>query len=317
MNSKNKNINVYNTNSTELKKRSNDFLKNKLQCFLKNTAMIELHQAMQYSLIENGGSRWRPLLVYYTAAALNTDLTKADDAAAATECIHAYSLVHDDLPAMDDDDFRRQKPSCHRAYNESTAILAGDCLSNMAFEILSSEDNSNPATLSNKQRLELTKTLAQAAGARGMAYGQALDLAATNNHQQNQSVPAEINIKNIENIHYYKTGCLFAAAMKMAAISCNIICAEKLDQFYQLGMNIGMCYQLQDDIDDAETDICSINLATASDKVFINKKINHYRQQINNLTQQLIPSENLAQLNSLLNNMLKINFTSQPLASHE
>lgn len=277
----------------------------------------DLHQAMQYSLLDNGGNRWRPLLVYCTSLALECSLMQSDQAAAAVECIHAYSLVHDDLPAMDDDDFRRSQPSCHRAYDEATAILAGDCLSNLAFEIicddsLISKNHSNADSsvidtdLINKH-MQLVRVLSKAAGSQGMAYGQALDLAVVKDKQLEIIDDVKQKVSYIEAIHRYKTGCLFAAAMEMAAISCNIQSLAIRQRYYELGMEIGMCYQLQDDLDDISSDQDSVNLVNATTPGFIKEKLDSYKKNIKRLLGDIFPSEsNMIYLAPLLETMLKI-----------
>ena len=311
------NINATAANKSEtsldnLRQRVNVFLKKQLELHQKNIKTCDhasneqqLHNAMQYSLLDNGGNRWRPLLVYCTTQALKMPLAAADTAAAAIECIHAYSLAHDDLPAMDDDDFRRGKPSCHLAFDEATAILAGDSLSNMAFEILSQAHPTDEKNLQPQQQLDLIKVLTKAAGASGMAYGQALDLAASKNGQQQlQQKNHQQKIQLIENIHHYKTGCLFAAAMEMAAIISGVNIAAKLQDFHQLGLAIGACYQLQDDIEDAKQDEKGINLASATDSSVTAKKLTQHQHNIQKLLQKLIPAPEKKHLTRLLCFML-------------
>jgi geranylgeranyl pyrophosphate synthase len=157
-----------------------------------------LHQAMAYSLF-NGGKRVRPLLVYASAHALGCAENIADAPAMAVELIHAYSLVHDDLPAMDDDDLRRGKPTCHIAFDEATAILAGDALQSEAFQVLI-----NAAGLSPEQKICQLNLLAQGSGALGMAAGQAIDLAA---------VGQQVDLAYLENMHNHKTGALIKASV--------------------------------------------------------------------------------------------------------
>jgi len=163
-----------------------------------------LHDAVRYSVM-NGGKRLRPLLVYATGEMLGVPALQLDAPAAAVELVHCYSLVHDDLPAMDDDDLRRGRPTTHRRYDEATAILVGDALQMLAFDILAT-DRDLPADPA--RRLRLVALLAQAGGSRGMTGGQAMDLAAENR---------PIDIQELETIHRLKTGRLLEAAVMMSA----------------------------------------------------------------------------------------------------
>jgi len=163
-----------------------------------------LHAAQRYSVLAPG-KRIRPALVYATAETLGVPLERVDGAACAVELIHAYSLVHDDLPAMDDDDLRRGRPTCHRAFDEATAILAGDSLQALAFSVLAHHPHGpEPAV-----RVQLIATLADASGAAGMAGGQALDLAAEGRN---------LGLADLEQIHALKTGALIRACVRMAAL---------------------------------------------------------------------------------------------------
>src|SRR4051812_8889544 len=161
-----------------------------------------LHEALRYSVLA-GGKRVRPALVYATAAALEIPIEQVDGAACAVELIHAYSLVHDDLPAMDNDDLRRGRPTCHKAFDEATAILVGDALQVLAFELLTDGSGLPPSTT---MRLKLISLLARASGTQGMAGGQALDLAATGR---------KLNLAEIEQMHARKTGALIHASVVM------------------------------------------------------------------------------------------------------
>lgn len=197
-----------------------------------------LPESMLYSL-ENGGKRIRPLLVYATGFIFKTPWENLDAPAAALEIIHSYSLIHDDLPAMDNSDTRRGKPSCHKAFNEATAILAGDALQTLAFEILAS----HPSALSNADRLEMIKTLSRKAGLQGMASGQMLDLSGTH------------NISNLEKMYELKTGALLLASVQLGLIaSQNPTEGKALETYIQ---KIGLAFQIQDDLLDIEgqTDI--------------------------------------------------------------
>lgn len=199
-----------------------------------DTHPTRLHAAMRYAVL-GGGKRIRPALCYAAAEALQVPLAAVDPAAMAIELIHAYSLVHDDLPAMDDDDLRRGKPTCHIAFDEATAILAGDALQCLAFEVLS---QSQPP-LSDSVRLTLIQILAQASGTQGMAGGQALDLAAEGQ---------QLYLSELETIHRHKTGCLIRASVKMGALSHPTVTDHQLESLDQYAQAIGLCFQVQDDI---------------------------------------------------------------------
>lgn len=189
---------------------------------------------MRYASL-NGGKRIRAALVYATAAALGVDADYLDFPACAVELIHAYSLVHDDLPCMDDDDLRRGKPTCHKAYDEATALLVGDALQTLAFEVLSNRSLPNALTM--------VKALAQASGAGGMAGGQALDLAA---------VGKTLNLAQLEDMHRRKTGALLRASIKLGVLACGQVDEKiqlKLDAYAE---NIGLAFQVIDDILDVE-----------------------------------------------------------------
>ena len=198
-----------------------------------------LAQAMSYSLF-NGGKRVRPFLVEATARALGVDDSRVDISMAAVEMVHSYSLVHDDLPAMDDDDLRRGKPTCHIQFDEATAILAGDALLTGAFEILSDM----PSEFSVDQRLQLIRLLSQGAGASGMVAGQSIDL---------ESVGKAVDLAHLENMHNHKTGALIRMSVLMGAY-----CGEPTPSTVKYLINyadaIGLAFQVQDDILDVESD---------------------------------------------------------------
>ena len=176
----------------------------------------QLHTAMRYAVF-NGGKRVRPILAYAAGQAAKAPIEMLDHIAAAVECIHAYSLVHDDLPAMDDDDLRRGKPTTHKAFDEATAILAGDALQALAFHILAHGlDEQIPAGT----RLSMIDQLAIASGSRGMAGGQAIDLAA---------VGREINEAELENMHIHKTGALIRVSVRLGALCAPNLETEKSD----------------------------------------------------------------------------------------
>ena len=222
--------------------RINKFLAIKLEKFTIND--IKLHEAMRYGLLI-GGKRMRPYLAYITGEATGADLNDIDAVAGALECIHAYSLLHDDLPAMDDDDLRRGKPTCHKAFDEATAILAGDALQTLAFDILSNHAFSKQITHhdvnnTNKQ-IKLIQQLVTASGYQGMCGGQALDLSATDKR---------ITIKQLEILHSLKTGALLKASVLMPAECSEQVTNEDKLALAEYAQLIGLAYQVQDDIID-------------------------------------------------------------------
>ncbi|MDJ0880409.1 MAG: polyprenyl synthetase family protein, partial [Gammaproteobacteria bacterium] len=177
---------------------------------------VILHQAMRYSVLASG-KRVRPVLVYATALALKIPLERVDGIATAIEIIHAYSLIHDDLPAMDDDDLRRGRPTCHKKFDEATAILAGDALQALAFYILSHD----PAMIDDSsKRLQMIEKLALNSGSRGMAGGQAIDLA---------SVGKTLDITELETMHIHKTGALIRNCIQLVSLSTDSVSAEKIE----------------------------------------------------------------------------------------
>jgi len=216
-----------------------------------DTVPQRLHQAMRYAST-GGGKRIRPLLVYATGHALQIPLQRLDAAATAVEFIHAYSLIHDDLPAMDDDDLRRGQPTCHIKFDHATAILAGDALQTLAFEVLSySEQN-----ILAENRIAMLRALAHASGSAGMAGGQAIDLAA---------VGQNITLAELETMHLAKTGALIRASVKMAALSMdgdNSLVINKLDNFSK---NMGLAFQIRDDILDVEGETETLGKPQGSD----------------------------------------------------
>ena len=197
---------------------------------------LRLDQAMRYAVL-NGGKRIRPLLVYATGEIFKVPQAQLNYAAAAIELIHCYSLVHDDLPAMDNDDLRRGKPTCHKAYDEATAVLVGDALQSLAFTTLA-----NCPTTPTKI-LKMTRALADAAGVQGMAGGQAIDLAATGK---------QLNLLQLEKLHRLKTGALIAASVQLGSIlgNCN---TKKMLRLIKFADQIGLAFQIQDDILDVES----------------------------------------------------------------
>ncbi|MDX1589403.1 MAG: polyprenyl synthetase family protein [Oleiphilaceae bacterium] len=196
-----------------------------------------LQQAMNYAVL-GGGKRIRPALLWAAASTFGGDEKAAMPAAVAVELIHAYSLVHDDLPAMDDDELRRGQPTCHVAFDEATAILAGDALQALAFQVLSQAD-----VIPAASRLQMLALLSKAAGHDGMVGGQAMDLAATG-----QSTDAG----HLERIHRYKTGALIEASVRMGALSAGISDRLALQAMGRYGTAIGLAFQVKDDILDVE-----------------------------------------------------------------
>lgn len=197
-----------------------------------------LHEAMQYATL-NGGKRIRAALVYATGEALGCDeVLLLDDAACAVELIHAYSLVHDDLPCMDDDDLRRGQPTCHRAFDEATALLVGDALQALAFEILSGHEQHSD------RRIQMIKILAEASSSRGMAGGQAIDL---------ESVGKTLELEQLEDMHNRKTGALILASVQMGGLAANADSAA-MASLNAYGRAIGLAFQVTDDILDVEGD---------------------------------------------------------------
>ena len=194
-----------------------------------------LHQAMRYSALGDG-KRIRPLLVYAAGAATGVDPDALDAPAAAVELIHAYSLVHDDLPAMDDDDLRRGRPTTHRAFDEAIAILAGDALQVLAFELLANEPMPGVA---DAARMQMIRLLAHASGTQGMAGGQAMDLAATGRRLE----PGQI-----EEMHERKTGALIRASVLIASAANPSLPAAKHHALDRYGRAVGLSFQIVDDL---------------------------------------------------------------------
>ena len=205
--------------------------------------LARLYAAMAYSVM-GGGKRVRPLLVYAACEALGGDSARADQAACAVELIHAYSLVHDDLPAMDDDDLRRGRPTTHKAYDEACAILAGDGLQTLAFETLLA------APQDAAVRLEMVALLARASGPAGMVGGQAIDL---------ESVGRRIDQPALETMHLHKTGALIAASVQLGALASEAAGAGRYAEA------IGLAFQVWDDVLDIESDTQTLGKRQGAD----------------------------------------------------
>ena len=213
-------------------------------------APVELHHAMRYTVL-GGGKRLRPLLVYAAAHALGRDDSALDAAACAVELIHAYSLVHDDLPAMDDDDMRRGRPTCHIVYGEAMAILAGDALQALAFELLAAPGAAPDAATG----MRMLHALGRACGAEGMAGGQALDLAA---------VGEKLSLAELEHMHACKTGALIRAAVALGALTAGADEAT-LDRLDRYAAAVGLAFQVRDDILDVEGESAVIGKTAGKD----------------------------------------------------
>mgnify|MGYP005846062417 CR=1 FL=1 len=212
-----------------------------------------LHAAMRYASLD-GGKRVRACLVYAAGGAFGVPQDTLDVPACAVELIHAYSLVHDDLPCMDDDDLRRGKPSCHRAYDEATALLVGDALQTLAFELLASD----PAlAVSPARRLAMINTLARATGSAGMAGGQAIDLAA---------VGRQLTVEALQDMHARKTGALIRAAVALGALAHEQADAAALDALDRYGQAIGLAFQIVDDILDLEGETATLGKTAGADE---------------------------------------------------
>jgi farnesyl diphosphate synthase len=219
---------------------------------LPDSGTARLREGMRYSVL-GGGKRLRPILVYTTGEALGAPLEHLDVPAAAVELVHVYSLVHDDLPAMDDDDLRRGRPTCHCAFDEATAILVGDALQALAFDVLA-HDSSGP--VNTAARLEMIRILAYASGTSGMAGGQAIDLA---------SVGHALTPEGVENMHRRKTGALIQCSVLLGATAAGLTDGPRLAALRRFGADIGLAFQIQDDILDIEGETAVIGKSAGAD----------------------------------------------------
>jgi len=208
-----------------------------------------LHAAMRYSTL-GGGKRVRPALVYATGELLGCEAAALDAAAAAVEMIHVYSLIHDDLPAMDDDDLRRGRPTCHRAFDEATAILAGDALQVLAFESIAD------APAPPQARIRMVQVLARASGTRGMAGGQAIDLSA---------VGRSLTALEVERMHRYKTGALLEGSIALAVALADREASPEGQALARYARAMGLAFQIVDDILDVEGDPTLLGKITGAD----------------------------------------------------
>jgi len=212
-----------------------------------------LHQAMRYSTL-GGGKRMRPLLTYAAGHALGLAAENLDGPACAVELIHVYSLIHDDLPAMDDDDLRRGKPTCHKAYDEATAILAGDGLQALAFQVLAADPS---IAVPAENRIAMIEALAVASGSCGMVGGQAIDL---------DSVGKALDLPGLENMHIRKTGALIRASVRLAALAKPGLAKETADKLDHFAKCVGLAFQIQDDILDEESDTQTLGKTQGKDR---------------------------------------------------
>jgi len=242
---------------TEYKLRVDLALEQYLPAQSDNSNNTQLQAAMRYA-ITNGGKRVRPVLTYATGAALGIPLEKLDVVASSVEMMHAYSLVHDDLPAMDDDDLRRGVPTLHRQFDEATAILAGDALQALAFTVLATNPDT---TIPPAARLQMIAVLGEASGANGMAAGQAIDLA---------SVGKSLTLEQIEDMHRHKTGALIRASARLAVIAANEDNSDLCNKIDAYAGAIGLSFQIVDDILDITGDTETLGKTQGAD-IALNK----------------------------------------------
>ncbi len=216
-----------------------------------DVAPQRLHEAMRYAAL-GGGKRVRPLLCHAAGELVDADPARLDVAGCAVEMLHAYSLVHDDLPCMDDDCLRRGKPTCHVEYDEATALLVGDALQSQAFVILAGHRLTDDAA----RQLEMLHLLAQAAGSRGMAGGQAIDLAA---------VGRQISLEELESMHVHKTGALIRASVLLGAGCGRPLTDEELARLDHYAKRAGLLFQVVDDILDVDADTATLGKTAGKD----------------------------------------------------
>jgi geranylgeranyl diphosphate synthase type II len=222
-------------------------------CFQSSSTPSDLKGAMEYATL-NGGKRIRPILAFAAALAVDEQMSKADNAACAVELIHCYSLVHDDLPAMDDDDLRRGAPTVHKAYNEATAILVGDALQSLAFETLAAN---SAIGIDATTCLKMIDMLSKASGFEGMAGGQALDF---------EAVGKPLDLDQLQAIHSLKTGALITASVELGALGSLSTDDQHLVSLRNYAAHIGLAYQVQDDILDVTADTATLGKPQGSDQ---------------------------------------------------
>ncbi len=218
----------------------------------RDAATARLHEGMRYSAL-GGGKRLRPILVYCTGTALGAPPGALDDAAVAVEMLHVYSLVHDDLPAMDDDDLRRGRPTCHKAFDEGTAVLVGDALQALAFEVLAGDAAS---ALPAAARLQQIQVLSRAIGTDGMAGGQAIDLGA---------VGKVLDARALEDMHRRKTGALILASVLLGAIGAGVTDGPRYAALSRYGADLGLAFQIQDDVLDVLGETATLGKIAGAD----------------------------------------------------
>jgi farnesyl diphosphate synthase len=217
-------------------------------------APIKLHQAMRYVAL-GGGKRVRPMLAFAAGKAIGAAPAAVEAAACAVELIHVYSLTHDDLPCMDDDDLRRGKPTCHVQFDEATAMLVGDALQSLAFEVLASPATAPPSAHAAAQ-LEMLQILAKASGSRGMCGGQAVDL---------DSTGKALELAELEFMHIHKTGALIQAAVLLGGLSGGPLSQENRTHLERYARCLGLAFQVMDDVLDAETDTATLGKTAGKD----------------------------------------------------
>lgn len=217
-----------------------------------NEEPARLHEAMRYACL-SGGKRVRAMLVYAAGAAAGAACAALDAPAGAVEMIHAYSLIHDDLPAMDDDDLRRGRPTCHIAFDEATAILAGDALQARAFEILVTGDSTLPC----ERRARMVSVLAEAAGSKGMVGGQVLDMAGEHR---------SLGLEDLDAIHRAKTGALITAAVVLGGLGSPDADSSTVSAYRDFGREIGTAFQIVDDVLDETGDTQTLGKRAGSDR---------------------------------------------------
>ena len=220
------------------------------RCLARHATSERLQETMRYSVL-GGGKRVRPALCMAAARAMGSDESTALAPACALELIHAYSLVHDDLPAMDDDDLRRGRPTAHIAFDEASAILAGDALQTLAFALLS-----DAPALSDRQRVTMISELARASGHQGMVGGQAIDL---------ESVGRQLSVAQLEAMHRHKTGALIEASVRLGALTSETVTERQLTNLTDYASALGLAFQVQDDLLDIEGDTEVIGKRQGSD----------------------------------------------------
>jgi len=224
-----------------------------LERLLPDTAIApeKLHAAMRYATL-GGGKRIRPMLAFAAGEAVGADSSRVEYAACAVELIHVYSLTHDDLPCMDNDDLRRGKPTCHVQYDDATALLVGDALQSLAFEVLTAPE----ACADTATQVEMLALLAKASGSRGMAGGQAVDLGATGK---------TLELAELEFMHIHKTGALIQAAVLLGALAGGQPAAAHREGLQHYAHCVGLAFQVMDDVLDSETDTATLGKTAGKD----------------------------------------------------